>query len=369
MTTISPTGRGAVAAWLAVVLAVSAILPARAASLDEFAPVAMKAALENFIRPAYRHLRDSTESVVDETAALCTAPSTESLDEARRGFGDLARAWAGAEMVRYGPVLADHVLERFLFYPDRRGRGLRQVQAILAEKDGSALDPDTLAGKSVAVQGLGALDFILFGTGSDALATEPESFRCRYAQAVAANLHAMAAGLDGEWRGDGEFLRFWLEPGDGNPVFIDGYEAVSHLLSTVVHGLETVRETRLAAFLKASVEKDRPRSAMLWRSGVTLSMLRADVEAMGRLFDAAGLADALPEAERAAIVDEIHARFGDLLERMALDGRIDHLLADADSRARLVEIDGAMQALIAVFYERYAKAIGLRVGFFFDDGD
>ncbi|MEZ5812514.1 MAG: imelysin family protein [Rhizobiaceae bacterium] len=369
MKALSFSSRRVAAAWLAALLMASPTVPARAENLDRFAGIAMKAALEDFVRPAYRHLSDEAATLVDDAETMCATPSPETLERTRAGYDELVRAWAGAEMVRFGPVLVDHVLERFLFYPDRRGRGLRQVQAILAEKDDTAVDAGVLAGKSVAVQGLGALDFILFGTGSDALAGEPESFRCRYAQAVAANLHTMAAGLDGEWRGDGEFLAFWLEPGADNPVFVDGYEAVSHLLSTVVHGLETVRETRLAAFLKATPEEDRPRSALLWRSGVTLSMLRADVEAMGRLFDAARLADALPEAERGAIVDDIHARFADLSELMALDGRIDDLLADADSRAQLVAIDGAMQDLIAVFYERYAKTIGLRVGFFFDDGD
>ena len=58
-------------------------------------------------------------------------------------------------------MLQDNRFERILYYPDRKGLGLRQVQALLAEQDASVLAVGALEGKSVAVQGLGALEFVL----------------------------------------------------------------------------------------------------------------------------------------------------------------------------------------------------------------
>ncbi len=71
-----------------------------------------------------------------------------------------------------------------LFWPDRKGTGLKQVQAALASKDPTAADAAQLAGKSVAMQGLGALEFVLYGTGSEELATAGESYRCAYGAAI-----------------------------------------------------------------------------------------------------------------------------------------------------------------------------------------
>ncbi len=68
-----------------------------------------------------------------------------------------------------GPAREDNRFERLFFWPDRRGRGLRQVQGILAEEDETATDPATLYQKSVAVQGLLALDFVLSGEGNETL--------------------------------------------------------------------------------------------------------------------------------------------------------------------------------------------------------
>ena len=56
-------------------------------------------------------------------------------------------------------------LERILFWPDRKSIGLKQVQAALAAKDTSITDAGKLKGKSVAVQGLGALEFLLVRDG------------------------------------------------------------------------------------------------------------------------------------------------------------------------------------------------------------
>ena len=83
-----------------------------------------------------------------------------------------------------------------LFWPDRKGIGLKQVQAALAAKDPTAADAAQLAGKSVAMQGLGALEFVLFGTGAETLAGTGDAYRCAYGAAIAANLDGIAAELD-----------------------------------------------------------------------------------------------------------------------------------------------------------------------------
>ena len=145
-------------------------------------------AIDGFIRPGYRDFHRATTDLTTTTQALCTAPSQEALDSARKAFGDAVDAWSTIEIIRFGPVTEQNRLERVLFWPDRKGTGLKQVQAALAAKDPSATDAAQLAGKSVAMQGLGALEFVLFGAGADALSGEGDAYRCAYGSAIAANL-------------------------------------------------------------------------------------------------------------------------------------------------------------------------------------
>ena len=110
-----------------------------------------------------------------------------------------------------------------------QGLGLKQVQAVLASQDATAADPATLAGKSVAMQGLGALEFVLFGTGADVLAATGDGFRCRYGAAIAANLDAIAAALQDEWQAPDGFAARWTAPGPENPLYRDRQEALTEL--------------------------------------------------------------------------------------------------------------------------------------------
>ncbi len=361
----------AIAAFQSIVLALPTQSPAqeKIRSLDEISQPLMIAARDGFIRPGYGKLVAASGGLKEAVSALCNKPSSSKLDEVRRAYADLVSAWGGIEMVRFGPVLGDNVLDRFLFYPDRKGRGLKQVQRALATEDQTVLSAAQLAGKSVALQGLGTLDFILSGSGSDDLSVGDNSFRCLFAGSIAGNLQTMAVTLEDGWNSDAQFIGMWSDPGPQNTVFNDGREAVAHLLSTIVHALEAVQQVRLAAFLKNDPAKDRPRSAVLWRSQNTLRLMRANVESMARFYDISMLEEALPDKLRQDVSGDIRRQFKALIEAMDTDQTIAEMLSDDAGRKRLIEIRQKLDALILTFYGRFAKAIGLRVGFFFADGD
>lgn len=356
------------------VLVLSALIvccfPAQAQldALDDEARMSMQSTLNEYVRPRYRELNAAAGNLENALRYLCEDPSQARLDSVRKTFAALVTKWGEIEMFRFGPILAENRLERFLFHPDRKGRGLKQVQALLATKDQSAVRLETLQQKSVALQGLGALEYVLFGRGSDGLSAGENDYRCLYAHVVSRNLVDIAQQLDEGWSGDADLHRQWTEFGAQNPNFTDGREALSHLLSTIVHGLETARNVRLAAFLKPTPDRDRPRSAILWRSKSTLPILRANIRSMAALFDQSQLVNALPEDVRDKISRDIRHQFS-ALHATEIDGAVAHILADDNQRSRLVEIDRQLEKLIATFYGRYAQAVGLRVGFFFDDGD
>ncbi|MBB1249348.1 imelysin family protein [Rhizobium sp. G21] len=125
---------------------------------DAVARKIMVDAVDGYIRPSYHALEDAAHTLAEDTARFCAAPGDEGLNDLKARFGDLVEAWARIEIVREGPVLGNNRYERILFYPDRKSTGQKQVQKILADPDASDLDAAGLAGKSVAVQGLGAYE-------------------------------------------------------------------------------------------------------------------------------------------------------------------------------------------------------------------
>ena len=122
-----------------------------------------------FIQPRYETFLETTTALENSLDALCKNPSNKMLSKSRFLFSSTVRAWAGIELVRFGPVTENNRFERILFYPDRKSTGLKQVQRILIQSDESAVHLERLPQKSVAVQGLGALEYVLFGNGSDSL--------------------------------------------------------------------------------------------------------------------------------------------------------------------------------------------------------
>ena len=169
--------------------------PGASQAQDKTIGQAIEDAIDNAIRPGFATFAEQAETMARSTAALCAEPSDIAMQAARDQFDILIDAWGRVEFVRLGPLSQDNRLERVLFWPDRRGRGLQQIQQVIATGDETALNVDTLGHKSVAVQGLVALEFTLFGTGSETIVSGPDAQRCAYAEAIAGNIAGIAADL------------------------------------------------------------------------------------------------------------------------------------------------------------------------------
>ncbi|PLU71098.1 hypothetical protein BMJ22_24340, partial [Sinorhizobium medicae] len=235
------------------------------------------------------------------------------------------------EIIRLGPALEQNRFERFLFYPDRKSTGRKQVQAILAKQDESATTAESLKGKSVAVQGLGALELVLYGNGAEILSSGSGGFRCRYGLAVSQNLRKIAGEFLAEWEKPDGIQAAWKKPGTSNPLFRDNKEAATELLGVLVHSVEMVKEQRL--------------------------------------FDTAGMEELLP-ADSRSIAGSIDFLFKALIAAAdRMEGPVDAALADERQRATLDFIALNTADLLDRLNRQFGASIGLGAGFSFADGD
>jgi len=331
-------------------------------------------ARRKFILPGYRAFQDAAVRLDERIGRLCETPSSDRLQGARAAYRDVIAAWGRIEIIAFGPVMAENRYERIFFWPDRKGIGQRQVRRILTKKDQSATTREGLSEKSVAVQGLTALEMVLYGDGSAALA-EPGSdeFRCRYGDAIAANLAEIAGTVAKTWADGGAFQKVWSMPGADNPAYIFPRETTQELVKALEQGLGMIRDRRIAP--SVGLGRDRRRSRpVLGRSKLTFVLVHANLAGLRYLFETGGLADAYVAAndgteEATGDVSSILSEFKLTLGALAkLADEADPFAGD-DIKGRLVALGFPLKNIRNQAVGRLKQAAGLSMGFNASDGD
>ncbi|WP_181708440.1 imelysin family protein [Chthonobacter rhizosphaerae] len=327
--------------------------------------------IADHIRPATARFRDASDALETAVSAACATPSAAGLEDARAAFAGAVQALAALEPLRYGPLVEGNRLEKLAFWPDPRGLGLKQVQAVLAAEDPSAADPATLPAKSVAVQGLTALEFVLFGTGSDILTTSGDTksaFRCRYGVAIAANVSRLATEVAAGWQPGGSGDVF-VTAGPDNPIFLTHQEAAGEMISSMATALEIIAEQKVKSILGESPQRAKPKLSAFWRSGQTFTTMAATLQSISDELAASSAADLLSADDRwlvgAVDLELRQARAAAL----SIPADAETAFKDQTLRDKLGYIRIAASSLKTSIGQSYATALGLQQGFNSLDGD
>jgi len=365
MTMKKPTTMLAVLAVLSIAL--SAVPPTETQA-DSQVQTVLADAVNNFVRPGYSALHTATRRMEAAIAPMCSEPSIEALDAAHDAFSELVEAWSEIEIIRFGPVVDDNRLERLLFFPDRRGIGLKQVQSVLISKDKSATAQESLINKSVALQGLTALEYLLYGSGADALATG-DTFRCAFAHAISGRLEAVSDQLENAWDAPDGITQRLVSPDAGNPDFRTYAEGMQALLGVFVNSSELIADTRLKPFIGADAESAKPKRALFWRSGLTGRAISANLRGLEKLYKTAGIERLLPMSAsrfgQSALFEMENAR-----QTIAtLNQPLAQAVTNPNSHGSVNFIRIAIISIRDTFSGRIAAGLGLSAGFSSLDGD
>ncbi|MEZ5843167.1 MAG: imelysin family protein [Hyphomicrobiaceae bacterium] len=334
-----------------------------------------RTALERHIRPGYQRFERAASTMRAAIGKACpprVAGHRKTLDAA---FGNLVHAWGRIEHIQFGPVVRDNRLERILFWPDRRGLGARQIAKVLADRDPRVLDPAVLAGRSIALQGIGALEAVLYGDPTAFARPLEAAHRCGYAKSIASNLDRIARELVAAWGADGAFAARWLNPGQHNPEFLKPSETTLALAKAYDQGLERVRDLRLAGPLALNAER-RTLPVILAASDRAMTLVTANIEGLRELYTSGGIQQAIIAAnvEDADVSVSANARLiaGEL--RTALDEarRLLHHrqpFARPDARQQMLAMGFPLKNARVQAAALLTLTAGLTLGFNSSDGD
>lgn len=262
-------------------------------------------------------------------------------------------------------------MERVAFWPDPKGIGQRQIRRALEDRDPTVTDPAQLAGKSVALQGLTALEYLLYGGDGDPAGDPGEAgtFRCAYSLAAARALADLAASVSDDWADPQGFASRLLAPGGADPLYRTPSEALSELHRALGTGLQVVQDQKLKPALGDDMNAARPTGAPFRRSGLTLAVLSADLQALNALATAAGFARALPDEYR-WIGGSMAFEFDNASAAVAaITLPIEEAVYDHPVRGKLDYLSVVLGHLRDMTQQDLAAALDLKVGFNALDGD
>ncbi len=267
---------------------------AQAQSQKPFDHAALAAtALERHIRPGYASLAAAAVKARQSVGKDCLAAGAASRKRIGAAYDRLVTAWGRVEHIRFGPITTQNRLERIMFWPDRRGIGARQLARAMTRRDESILDPSTLATRSVALQGLTALEFVLFPrNGWRVIDASERAYRCRFAGSITANLVTISKQVSDDWAGPDGFANHWLRPGPGNPHFVLASETTLALAKAFSEGAERVRDDRIGGPMGLNPER-RKTPIVLATSNRTMHLVLANIDGLMDLFEAGGISKAI----------------------------------------------------------------------------
>jgi hypothetical protein len=352
-------------------LLLTAAAPASALQDADYS-AAVAATAKSDIIPAYQAVEQAAGTLQDGLSALCKAPSDTTLAAARKQFAGFATAWAKIQYISFGPVFEHQRAFRIEYWPDKRNIVGRQLADVLKKQDTAALEPEHFATTTVGVQGLPALERLLFEDA--ALANvKPGGFRCDLLGAIGLNLKTIAHEVVSGWtESDRSFLARIAHPSEDDQELPSGRAAAARLLNDLLTALIAMRDMKLLTPLGDSLEKAKPQAAEFWRSGQSVAILKANLQGLRAMFGTADglgrllVAQPVGKATADSMLAAIDQASGTLAQ-IALP--LDKAVADARQR-KLVEALAAQLAKVRdVLSGPVATRLNLPIGFNALDGD
>lgn len=317
------------------------------------------------VKPAYEHWVQQSRALQQQTQQFCANDTT--LEGLRTAWRDDMQAWAGLQSMQPGPVTATSV--RVAYWPDKKDLVGHQVSQWLQAPAPTA---ETLSHMSVTLQGLSALEYLLFAPGLG-LDTAPQDARypakkeqlCPYIQVIADRQQQLSEQVLQQWQSEQGAALMNALP---NARYASESEALAELLKANVSGLE-IAHKKLTEPL--GDKYPQPFLAEYWRSGASLLSTRAVLEGSQTLWHA-GL-DAKVKGAEASLATRIDQAYDKLLNSELLTASLTVPLADVlvstEGRSRLDNLAREMKALHLLYAREISLALRIPLGINANDGD
>ncbi|ENQ8701673.1 imelysin family protein [Vibrio harveyi] len=260
-------------------------------------------------------------------------------------------AWMALQGQERGPATALEQSWNVQFWPDKKNTTGRKM-SVLTKSD-QIWSAEDISTQSVTVQGLGALEWLLYDKASS-LSTNSNT--CATSVAIAENLNNKANIIADSWAQNP-----WKS--------LDMTEWESEYISLLSNQLEYSMK-KLSRPL-AKIGKPRPYFSESWRSQTSLSNLKANLEALQALYlaNGSGLDALLREQGHSELADRVVHQFDMALDTWPEDKSLFAALQTKDGYRMVLAQYNKLEQLKYLIHEEVAIELGVVIGFNATDGD
>lgn len=267
-------------------------------------------------------------------------------------FHSTMDAWQNVQHVRHGPIAKDDRHARVQFWPDKRAKTGKHLRKFLVEGSSDDLAPDVFGNKSVAIQGLQALERLVF-TESTLSHTSPSGqslTACAVATSIAQNLSNISKGVDDE-------VKATLP----NP---NSKAAIRAHVTDLITGLEVV--SRLKLFEPIGEERARSKLAENWRSKRSLKNIGINLQALRGYYVALSGSELNDDPESKLIISQFDQT---IKQAENLGGAMGPVLSTKNGRTQLRALALTLQDLRELVIIKLTGHFDINLGFNSLDGD
>ncbi|MEO0543278.1 MAG: imelysin family protein [Pseudomonadota bacterium] len=322
------------------------------------------ATADEFILPAYQDQATAAGRMNDALSDYCAGAA--GIEKAQAAFADTFLAWQRVSIINIGPIADAEGPMRVQMWPDPKGFARRAVRNAVRAADPGLLENNALAGRTIALTNLTALEQLLYGDLQSA------TYACDLAQSIAAFQTSIAREFVAQWTPGSAFRSSFDTAENGNERYPNVDTLVREMLAGAVVHVDRLRKFKLLRGLGDDENTGRPERTEARASGLGLRSIEVSFRALGDFYNVPfGLFDLAPDIGGSTD--------GYLLSETAASVA-DSLAVETSTLAQIVQAGGApadelrRYADLVLYQESFLKtgfpaSIGLSAGFTAADGD
>ncbi|WP_456295790.1 iron-regulated protein A [Vibrio sp. AK197] len=298
-----------------------------------------------------RSLYQQAEQLNQQFGLYCQSPSEQGSQHLKTQWQMTMASWMALQGQERGPLNALEQSWNIQFWPDKKNTTGLKMSALL--KQSTVPTVNQLATQSVTVQGLGALEWLLYEPQVQ-LHSDPQA--CQLGEAVAQNLLNKAQIIASAWQ--------------KNPwITLDKASWYAEYIALLSNQLE-FSMSKLTRPL-GNIGHPRPYFAESWRSKNSMLNLKANLQAIEQLYltQRGGLDNLLRERGRSDLADRVKNQLRATIETWSTQESLFDLLATKQGYQQVLAQYNKLEQLKYLIHQEVAVELEVVIGFNATDGD
>jgi len=336
--------------------------------------VSNKAIVKQMIEPNYQHLMYSASALQQEISNLCFKNDHQqatSIAKVKERYISLRIDWAKAQLIQFGPINYLERKERFDFWPDKHRVGERQLRRLLSEPETQPQNLDELQKKSVALQGVSAIERLIFSQKDNGF----DEAQCKLAMLISSNLSEIATEVFEQWSKEPIlFSNDLINTQSGVTFFQSETDVATALFNAMMTQLNIVKALKIEnALPKKGKKVGNRRNLESWRTQTSFTLMVTNLETVQQFYTI-GFSHMLQQLS-AEIDVELQQQFSLIienakdLEHQVRQSNLDKMMKNEAFLKSLNDLRDAIQVVEKTMTSQVLPILGLNLKFNSLDGD